>query len=283
MTFDDLPEAVRCAVEQHTGPVAGFDRAAAGNHAGLAGTAHADGGRVFLKGVPLMPGQPWGGGEAWALALSSALSSDGATLVASSRERRIMRATPGRALLLTAAAIVAAAGCTPKTPNTAAGAASSSPSGRLLQVHDPGHVTGTVPASCHALPGPRPDPVCTPGAIDPAVTQADIATTICRSGYTATVRPPAPETDRLKRKMYAAYGIPAATTSELDHLVSLELGGSNDATNLWPEVGALPNAKDAVENSLHKAVCSGRVTLAAAQQAIASNWQTAESVLGLSG
>ena len=137
-------------------------------------------------------------------------------------------------------------------------------------------------ASCRALPGPRPDPTCTPGAIDPAVTQADIQTTICRSGYTATVRPPVSETDKLKREMYTAYGIPTGTASELDHLVSLELGGANDASNLWPEVGSQPNPKDSVENDLHKAVCSGKVTLAAAQQAIASDWQTAESVLGIS-
>ena len=60
----------------------------------------------------------------------------------------------------------------------------------------------------------------------------------------------------------------------------LELGGANDAANLWPEVGSIPNAKDAVENHLHDAVCSGRVTLAAARRAVAVNWETAESRLG---
>jgi hypothetical protein len=67
-------------------------------------------------------------------------------------------------------------------------------------------------------------------------------------------------------------------------LVPLELGGSNDATNLWPEVG-LPvgNPKDKVENALNHAVCDGRVSLAVAQQAIASNWLTAEKRLGIGG
>jgi hypothetical protein len=51
--------------------------------------------------------------------------------------------------------------------------------------------------------------------------------------------------------------------------------------NLWPEVGKIPNPKDSVENALHKAVCAGKVSLSAAQQAIALNWQTAESVLGI--
>lgn len=154
--------------------------------------------------------------------------------------------------------------------------------GALAAVHDPGKVTGTVPASCHAGPGPTPDPACTPGAIDPAVTQQNIASTICRSGYTATVRPSTSQTDAAKAKMYKAYAIPAHDTSELDHLVSLELGGSNDIKNLWPEVGSLPNPKDKVENDLHRAVCSGKVTLAAAQQAIATDWLTAEHTLGLS-
>jgi hypothetical protein len=65
-------------------------------------------------------------------------------------------------------------------------------------------------------------------------------------------------------------------------LVSLELGGANDVKNLWPEVGSLPNPKDKVENALHRAVCSGKVTLAAAQHAIATDWMTAEHSLGLS-
>jgi hypothetical protein len=63
--------------------------------------------------------------------------------------------------------------------------------------------------------------------------------------------------------------------------VSLELGGSNDATNLWPEVPPSPNPKDQVEDTLHDAVCAGQVSLAAAQNAIASDWMTAEARLGL--
>jgi len=190
-------------------------------------------------------------------------------------------------LLLTVAG--AAGGCdvklgTPTASSTASSTTSASPQARtagLATVHDPGKVTGTAPASCHVLSGPRPDPTCTPGAIDPAVTQANISTTICRSGYTATVRPPTSQTNKLKAQMYKAYGIKTGTVSELDHLVSLELGGANDALNLWPEVGSLPNPKDTVENDLHRAVCSGKVKLAAAQQAIAANWMTAEKVLGL--
>jgi hypothetical protein len=55
--------------------------------------------------------------------------------------------------------------------------------------------------------------------------------------------------------------------------VSLELGGSNDITNLWPEVGKIPNPKDAVENKLHDEVCTGTITLVTAQEEIAKDWQ----------
>ncbi|MBS2538411.1 hypothetical protein KGQ20_37245 [Catenulispora sp. NF23] len=116
--------------------------------------------------------------------------------------------------------------------------------------------------------------------MDDAITQSNIDSTICSSGYTTKVRPPASATDKIKRAMYAAYGIANSTPSELDHLVSLELGGSNDTANLWPEPGPLPNPKDTVENALHKAVCSHKVTLTAAQQAIAADWTTALAVTG---
>jgi hypothetical protein len=163
--------------------------------------------------------------------------------------------------------------------------AGAAPSGHLKKVHDPGHVTGTLHGHCsYRDNGQLPDPRCTPGSIDPAVTQANIGSTICRSGYTKTVRPPESETERFKFDVaYPAYGDPQSEKTELDHEVSLELGGSNDATNLWPESPSTPNPKDKVENALNDAVCSGRITLAAAQQAIASDWLTAEQKLGLSG
>ncbi|MBS2964186.1 hypothetical protein KGA66_14095 [Actinocrinis puniceicyclus] len=170
------------------------------------------------------------------------------------------------------------------SPSGAAGAAPSIQprSAGLLAVHDPKQVTYSLKiTSCHFQSGPRPDPHCTPGSFDPSVTQANIHSTICRSGYTATVRPAVSQTNAAKHTLYADYGVPSSTTSELDHLVSLELGGSNDVANLWPEIGKIPNPKDSVENRLHEAVCTGKVTLAAAQQAIATDWTTAEQRLGV--
>ena len=158
-------------------------------------------------------------------------------------------------------------------------------SGRaLLRVHDPRRVTGTITGHCAFRDhGQLPDPRCTPGAVDPAVTQGNLRLTICHPGYTKTVRPSASVTDRFKYEVaYPAYGEPHSKKTELDHLVSLELGGANDAANLWPEYPPTPNPKDKVENALHAAVCDGRVKLTAAQNAIASNWETAEKVLGLS-
>ena len=155
----------------------------------------------------------------------------------------------------------------------------------LKKVHDPRHVTGTIHGHCsYRDHGQLPDPHCTPGSIDPAVTQAGIRSTICKSGWTKTVRPPESQTERFKFDVaYPAYRTPRSQRTELDHLVPLELGGSNDATNLWPESPPTPNPKDKVENALNAAVCDGRVSLAAAQQAIAADWLTAERKLGLSG
>jgi hypothetical protein len=170
------------------------------------------------------------------------------------------------------------------TAAMAAPASASSGPG-LKKVHDPGRVTGTIHGHCtYRDHGQLPDPRCTPGSIDPAVTQAGIRSTICKKGWTATVRPPESQTERFKFDVaYPAYGTPRSKRTELDHLVPLELGGSNDATNLWPESPPAPNPKDKVENALNAAVCDGRVKLAAAQVAIAADWLTAEKKLGLGG
>jgi hypothetical protein len=167
---------------------------------------------------------------------------------------------------------------------TACSAASAAASPGLKKVHDPRHVTGTITGHCaYRDHGQLPDPRCTPGSIDPAVTQADIHSTICKSGYTRTVRPPEGQTERFKKYVaFPAYGLSWPRESELDHEVPLELGGSNDATNLWPEVGKPSgNPKDQVEDALNRAVCDGQVTLTAAQNAISSNWTTAKARLGL--
>ncbi len=127
-----------------------------------------------------------------------------------------------------------------------------------------------------------PDPLCTPGAAATRVTQANIATTICVAGYTATVRPPSSITTPLKQRTATAYGIAYdPTVQEYDHLIPLELGGANDVRNLWTEPPTSPtqksttNIKDGVESKLKTAVCAGRIGLIAAQVRIATDWTTA--------
>jgi len=120
----------------------------------------------------------------------------------------------------------------------------------------------------------------TPGSIDSRVTQANIKGTICISGYTKTVRPPSSYTTALKRQQltttYAYFSDKSTRGYEEDHLISIELGGSpTDPKNLWPEPYASSEGariKDRIENKLHALVCSGAVSLATAQHAIATNW-----------
>jgi hypothetical protein len=111
------------------------------------------------------------------------------------------------------------------------------------------------------------------------LTPGDILTTdakvVCTPGYTKTVRD-VPQS--VKNQVYRAYGITSHKPGEyeIDHLVSLELGGSNSIRNLWPEsyVTEPLNAhvKDTLENVLHELVCSGKLSLKEAQKAIATNW-----------
>jgi hypothetical protein len=150
-----------------------------------------------------------------------------------------------------------------------------------------------APGTCHyvvlgASAGDYlPDPHCTPGATNPRVTQANLASTICKSGYTASIRPPADITGREKKASEAAYGFKGkAATTEYDHLISLEIGGDpNSPLNLWPEpnkagAAGINNPKDKVENTLNSLVCDAvhgkaYLPLAKAQYLIATNWTTA--------
>jgi hypothetical protein len=197
-----------------------------------------------------------------------------------------------RLLAAAICAALAAAGCAPTPPAatrptpTATPTATPTLTSRLHQVSDPGTVTGTLRPPCQfRRAGALPDSHCTPGAYDPLVTAAKL----CAPGYTTSAyRPPSAATTSFKlREAFPAYGVVPQAAAELDHLVPLELGGANDAANLWPEVGGIPNAKDPVENRLHAWVCAAsgaaaQLRLARAQIAIATDWQHAETNLGIS-
>lgn len=114
-----------------------------------------------------------------------------------------------------------------------------------------------------------PDSILTPGvALDVPLC------TLCTPGYTATVRN---VPSSLRKKVFKEYGIVNVPYRyEVDHLISLELGGDNDIKNLWPEsyLTATYNAhrKDVLENKLHTLVCSQQMKLQEAQYLISHNW-----------
>ena len=177
------------------------------------------------------------------------------------------------------------------TPPTTAATSTTSPVATGIQIGPGPQASYTVqqqpaPGSCHYRyvgPYPLPDPHCTPGATNPQVTQADIGSTICASGYTSTIRPPESITGAEKEGSAAAYGYTGSfSTGEYDHLIPLEVGGDpNDPANLWIQPNNNSNAtstyntKDTLENKLKDLVCSGQLTLVAAQQAIATSWVVA--------
>jgi hypothetical protein len=127
------------------------------------------------------------------------------------------------------------------------------------------------PAGAQDQPTPiRPDSVMTPGAI------LDVGDTdICTPGYASRVRHVTAQT---KREVYAEYGIAvhAPGAYEVDHLISLEIGGSNSIENLWPQSYLTEpwnaRVKDALENRLHRMVCAHTIALKTAQDAIARDW-----------
>lgn len=120
---------------------------------------------------------------------------------------------------------------------------------------------------------PRPD--LTPGAV-----MTTSSAEVCERGYAGRVRKVSTAT---KRAVLKAYGIRCTTACgkhyEIDHLISLELGGSNEPSNLWPQPYEPPapgaHAKDLLENYLHHQVCAGEMTLEDAQRAIARDWLSA--------
>src|SRR5437588_9180911 len=108
----------------------------------------------------------------------------------------------------------------------------------------------------------------TPGVLNPDVTQANIASTICKSGWTKTIRPPTGYTNELKLRQMRDYGVGGSPTRyQEDHLISLELGGHpTDPRNLWPEPYPRASNVDSIEIDLNSKVRSGQMSLSYAQR-----------------
>jgi hypothetical protein len=134
---------------------------------------------------------------------------------------------------------------------------------------DSDRVPGQV--ACHRV-GALPDPDCTPGKSErlPFGRLCDGTAHERRNVSEAT-----------KRMVFSRYGIDLPVRPgdyEVDHLVPLELGGTNDAVNLWPQPAEpVPGyrQKDALENRLHREVCAGTLDADEARQQIRTDWVAA--------
>jgi hypothetical protein len=135
----------------------------------------------------------------------------------------------------------------------------------------------------HDGKAPLNDLKATPGATNPILTEAKVCSKDFRTGPYRKVE------ESTKHAACKEYGLsPDQCTGanvEIDHLISLELGGSNDLANLWPEpyspadVGA--RVKDQLEDELHREVCAGKISLPAAQKCIATDWWACGKKLGI--
>jgi hypothetical protein len=136
--------------------------------------------------------------------------------------------------------------------------------------------TTTSPTTTFTTPGPGlpsvilPDPKITPGALNPKVRQSTIKKTICKSGWTKTIRPPVSYTNALKIQqmiLYEETGSPSEY--EEDHFIPLELGGApKNPKNLWPEPRSQSKLSDPLETKLKRQVCKGLIKLAKARAQI---------------
>jgi hypothetical protein len=115
-----------------------------------------------------------------------------------------------------------------------------------------------------------PNPFLTPGDVLIDSTKDKI----CTPNYTKQIRNvPAEE----KKKVFEEYSIdPTSDKFEVDHLISLELGGSNDIKNLWPQSYTTKpwnaHVKDRLENKLHRMICANKIEMTDAQKEISINW-----------
>lgn len=111
-------------------------------------------------------------------------------------------------------------------------------------------------------------------AITPGKILTTSVATVCKPGYTQTVRHSISRTERaLELKLY---GYPVGTTGlVIDHRIPLEEGGADVRENRWPQPYAESVKKDKIENAVHARVCSGKMTIKEAQKRFMKDWTTA--------
>ncbi len=134
------------------------------------------------------------------------------------------------------------------------------------------HILGTQtssPRNCH-IRYRLPDPVCTPGHFNP---QLDLDA-MCQKKEFHTQTSVSKE---IAAQVFSAYGIPDYLYSSyaIDQLVSEQLGGTMDLSNLWPQpIDSRPgySEKNRAESFLLSQVCNGNITLSAARDQLSKNW-----------
>ena len=131
-------------------------------------------------------------------------------------------------------------------------------------------VVAAAVGTASAAPVVLPNSDLTPGALNPAVRQGTIGRTICKSGWTRTVRPSTSYTNKLKQVQMVQYGETGSPSDyEEDHFIPLELGGApRIPKNLWPEPHAQSKQSDPLETRLKRQVCKRLISLARARTTI---------------
>ena len=133
-------------------------------------------------------------------------------------------------------------------------------------------VAAIIGASAAVPDSDLPNRSITPGSV-----RDHVVSDVCTPDYARHARHVTLEE---RHDVFARYHVPYALHSqyELDHLIPLEIGGSNRESNLWPQPRSgewSSRRKDRLENRLHDLVCRGGLPIVAAQRAIAENWVAA--------
>lgn len=144
------------------------------------------------------------------------------------------------------------------------------------QISDPharGNQPGVTRIHCRIVDG-KADHRCTPGALNPNVTVDNLEDTICKPGWTATIRPPTEYTSQLKAQQMQNYDETGSSSDYAeDHLIALSIGGdSRNPNNLFPQPRRDALMKDNEERRLHTDLCAGRISLAEAQRTMLLHW-----------
>ena len=117
--------------------------------------------------------------------------------------------------------------------------------------------------------------------VSPGVARTTDKSEICAPGF--TTKKYRHTTEATKHKICAEYGITGNCPDhqyEIDHIISIEIGGADVPGNLWPQPLGQARVKDKLENRLHKLVCTGKMGLVEAQRCISTDWV---SCMGISG